>query len=87
MSQYQRLVGGKKFKTANEFSSSTFRTEAEVRATGGSDVESFPSMSDARSSYSNTLHLCKLSSPKSGSTKSGHTQVLVCNNRMQKENF
>ena len=79
MSQYPRLIGGKKFTTETEFTSSTFRSEADVRSTGGSDVEAFPSMSAVRSYFSNTVHLCKLSSPKSGSNKSGHTHVLVCN--------
>ena len=79
MFQYPRLVGGKMFKTETEFTLCTFRTEADVRSTGGSEVEAFPTMSAVKSSFSNTLHLCKLSSPKSGSSKSGHTQVLVCN--------
>jgi len=79
MSQYPRWIGGKKFKTETELTSSTFRNEAEVRASSGSDVESFASMFAAKKAFSNTPHLCKLTSPKSGSYKSGHTNVLVCN--------
>ena len=77
--QYPRNIGGKKFENEIEFTYSNFRTEADVRSTSGSVVEAFSSMSAAKSSFSNTLHSCKLSSPKSGSSKSGHTHVLVCN--------